>query len=143
MRAPACLPKNGRSRKPAEEYAADARFVAAKIELVVAPQGRVAFDLFQTNDVFERLTKMRPDATGLWIARGRWHLFSNRWHEALSDYAHIIKFLPIGDEWTDYAALLLITGDESDLPRVHEIDAPERRSVHLKPREAYFCIQNE
>jgi tetratricopeptide (TPR) repeat protein len=62
--------------------------------------------------VFAELIKLRPDDTLVRISRGRALLRENRWRRAIDEYEKVIKSRPGGDEWFEYAALLLLNEDE-------------------------------
>jgi len=97
----------------ADEYdAAAADFVRA-MELEPNARWNAASPSFRalmrSEPVFERVAKLRPDDTGLWLERGRYYALCGQWGRAVADYARVNK-QPRPDE--EYAALLVLTGDE-------------------------------
>jgi tetratricopeptide (TPR) repeat protein len=63
-------------------------------------------------ELFQRVAELRPESPLVWIGRGQYRALRSQWEEAVSDYARANPSQPITDETFEYAALLLLTGNE-------------------------------
>jgi tetratricopeptide (TPR) repeat protein len=77
-----------------------------------APRNKALAEFVASDEVFAELLKLRPDDTMLRICRGRGQVGENLWQRAMDEYERVIKSRPGGDEWFEYAALLLLNDDE-------------------------------
>ena len=71
----------------------------------------VCRQLAHSDEVFDRVAKLRPDTTALWIGSGQDRALRGQWAAAAADYAKVIDRRGIGDETSAYAGLLLLQGD--------------------------------
>ena len=78
-----------------------------------APRARAEYEIAGDQDVLDRLLAIRPDDGHLRITAARRHAMFGRWIEAVKGYAPLVRQLGPGDEWTEYAALLWLTGDQA------------------------------
>ena len=62
-------------------------------------------------EVYAALEKLRPKDPLLPVARGRELARKSKWQEAKSAYASVIQTMPASEDWYDYAALCLLSGD--------------------------------
>ncbi len=63
-------------------------------------------------EAFAKLLEMRPKETQPWVAKARSHVLRNQWDEAAKAYERVIDQRPLSSDWFEYAALLLVKGDE-------------------------------
>ncbi len=103
-------------------------------------RARTAFAISEFDDAFLRATELRPDADDLWVARARRHYLNNRWTAAAADFAHVIKSIPPGEEWFEYAALLLLAG-EVDQYRAFSRAAVEQFRNSTDPLATYLLAR--
>src|SRR5262249_7029031 len=78
-----------------------------------APRNKALAEFVANDEVFAELLKLRPDDTMVRICRGRAQVGENLWQRAMDEYERVIKARPGGDEWFEYAALLLLNDDEA------------------------------
>ncbi len=76
---------------------------------------RACLELAGADELFERLLKRRPKDAQLWIARGRIHMAQLDWQAAADAYRRSIDAHPIDDETFEYAALLGLLDEGSEL----------------------------
>jgi tetratricopeptide (TPR) repeat protein len=78
------------------------------------------YGAIRSDEVFTRLTALRPDDRLPWIVRARLHVFQRDWKRAAADYARVneswasidpAKLLGEGDDLMGYACLFLLLGD--------------------------------
>ena len=75
--------------------------------------------LIVTNDaVFARAVALRPGDPQVWVARGRHLAWLGRWKDASDAYAHGITSRPPADDWIEYAAVLVLAGDDDGYRRL-------------------------
>jgi tetratricopeptide (TPR) repeat protein len=78
-----------------------------------APRARAEYEIAADQDVLDRLLAIRPDDGHLRLTAARRHATFSRWKQAIKAYAPLVRQLGSGDEWTEYAALLWLTGDRA------------------------------
>ena len=80
------------------------------------------YEPIRSDEVFTRLTALRPDDRLPWIMRARVHVFERDWKRAAADYARASEFWTSiepaklrgeGDDLMSYACLLLLLGDRA------------------------------
>ena len=76
------------------------------------PRKRLCAHLAQWPEVFDKVVQLRPGDLDLWIGLARYHHLHNRWEEAAATYARVDQSHPRNGEWGEYAALLLLAGDD-------------------------------
>ena len=77
-----------------------------------SPRSRLIVGLAARDGAFSRLMELRPGDVDLHLGRGRYHAMRGEWSRALADYERYLPSAPAGcEEWTEYAALLLLAGD--------------------------------
>ena len=79
---------------------------------------RLASILQDSPKVFERLAKLRPDDPQLAVTRGREAIARSDWQTAIQYYEPVIDDCPLGEEWYEYAALLLMCEDTAKYDRL-------------------------
>jgi serine/threonine protein kinase/tetratricopeptide (TPR) repeat protein len=67
--------------------------------------------LVTTDRAFQRAIQLRADDPQLWIARGRFFAWNERWKDAAEAYAKGIGIRPIWIDWLEYAGALILSGD--------------------------------
>ena len=65
----------------------------------------------QEPEVFAALEKRRPDDPLLPLVRGRALGMQSKWQDAKKAYGSIIQAIPASEDWYEYAALCLLSGD--------------------------------
>jgi eukaryotic-like serine/threonine-protein kinase len=84
------------------------------------------YEAIRSDEVFTRLTALRPDDRLPWIMRARLHVFQHEWKRAAADYARAseswasveqAKLLGEGDDLMAYACLHLLLGDRPGYER--------------------------
>jgi tetratricopeptide (TPR) repeat protein len=73
-----------------------------------AKRKEVAREVAQWDPLFDRVVKLRPADTALWIGRAHLRLADCHWSEAAEDYAKVIDERPVGEEMCEYAGVLLL-----------------------------------
>jgi tetratricopeptide (TPR) repeat protein len=64
------------------------------------------------DEVFDRVAKLRPKETALWVGRGQYRALREQWHQAASDLARVVRDRRLEDDSTfEYAGLLILDGD--------------------------------
>jgi tetratricopeptide (TPR) repeat protein len=76
-----------------------------------AGQAQLCAELLAWDDVFARVTVLRPGDWLLWITRAREHVRWRRWDKAAADYARGTANRPVQTDSFEYAAVLLLQGD--------------------------------
>ena len=71
----------------------------------------VCRELAKWDEVFDRLVQLRPEESTLWIGHGQYRVLQSQWAKAAADFAKVVHSLPVSDESTEYAFLLLILDD--------------------------------
>ena len=85
---------------------------------VSAGRAATCIDMARSPQVFDRAIKLRPKDASLLTGHARYHVERGEWKEAAADFARAIE-LSGGDEHPyEYAALLLILGDEAGYRRL-------------------------
>jgi tetratricopeptide (TPR) repeat protein len=83
-----------------------------------SPASRLCVGLAGWDAVFARVVEKRPGDGRLWVGRGRLHAARREFDKAVADYARVMDARPPDDHvWLEYAALLLLTGDEDGYRR--------------------------
>ena len=67
--------------------------------------------LVQQNELFQRLTKLRPDEPALWLAHAQNLALQGRWAEGAMEYAKVAQMQHVAWEPHEYAGLLLLLND--------------------------------
>ncbi len=67
--------------------------------------------LAHSEEVFDRVAKLRPMETTLWTSRGQNRALRDEWTAAAADYAKVINRRGVDDQSFEYAGLLLLNGD--------------------------------
>jgi WD40 repeat protein/tetratricopeptide (TPR) repeat protein len=62
-------------------------------------------------DVFAELEKLRTKDYLPALVRGRALVLQSRWQDARAAYASVIQIIPASEDWYEYAALCLLSGD--------------------------------
>jgi tetratricopeptide (TPR) repeat protein len=80
-----------------------------------APKKSIGRELAQWDEVFNRVVKLRPEESTLWIGRGQYHILRSQWTQASADFAKVIHARPASyDEANEYSfALLLLEQSEA------------------------------
>ncbi|HEX5272495.1 MAG TPA: AAA family ATPase [Gemmataceae bacterium] len=65
----------------------------------------------QMPELFAALEKRRADDPLPPLVRGRMLLLQSKWQEAKAAYDPVIRAIPAGEDWHDYAALCVLCGD--------------------------------
>jgi hypothetical protein len=73
-------------------------------------RARMLRDLAADPELFAHLLKAY-DRDAVRIARGRWHAQHMRWRHAIGEYEQVVQTRSLGDEWVEYALLLLLAED--------------------------------
>ncbi len=103
---------------------------------VNAPRAQVGLEVARSQPLFERAIRLRPDDPYLWIGRGRYHVERRQWKEAAADFAHVAESSGVEGPAFEYAALLLILGDEAGY-RKAAARMIEKAGAAPSPAEAY------
>src|SRR5262249_26304515 len=75
-------------------------------------RGQTLQKLFRDQpEVFAALEKLRPKDPLLPLVRGRELALKSQWQEAKSAYESVVQVIPAGEDWYEYAALCLLSGD--------------------------------
>ena len=90
------------------------------------PDSRDEFDLravidrlIVTNDAaFARAVALHPGDPQIWVARGRHLAWLGRWKDASNAFAKGITSRPPQADWIEYAAVLVLAGDEAGYRRL-------------------------
>jgi tetratricopeptide (TPR) repeat protein len=70
--------------------------------------------LIVTSDAaFARAVALRPGDPQVWVARGRHLAWLGRWKDASDAFAKGITSRPPADDWIEYAAVLVLAGDDA------------------------------
>jgi tetratricopeptide (TPR) repeat protein len=78
----------------------------------VAPRKNTCCSIAHTEELFNRVVKLRPKETTLWVGRAMYKAKCGKWHDAASDFARVIHDRPLGDECVvEYVGLLILDGD--------------------------------
>lgn len=84
-----------------------------------SPLKKVCRDLAQWPEVFQRVSKLQPDETTLWIGRGKHHALRSRWKQSASDYQQGFSSRSFADETIfEYAGALLLIDDQHGYERL-------------------------
>src|SRR5262249_27521742 len=89
------------------------------------PQDRVRWsrwsnlcgEVAKNEELFDRLTALRPEVDSLWFARGRWFATAKKWDEAAAAFARVIEKVPLPirdrpyDEAFEHPCLRLLADD--------------------------------
>ena len=104
-------------KTPPEELAADfVRVMDLSADNRTQWSGRTDFfcRLGRWDDVLDRVAKLRPQETALWVGRGQYRAMHGQWHEALRDFARVLNDrIEVDTNWEtiNYAGLLILDGD--------------------------------
>jgi serine/threonine protein kinase len=79
----------------------------------MSPKKLLCQRLGEWTEVFERVAKLRPQETTLWIGRAQYYAWRSRWKEAAADYAKVIYERDIQEEHVEYGGVLLLCGETS------------------------------
>ncbi|HWE40028.1 MAG TPA: protein kinase [Isosphaeraceae bacterium] len=71
----------------------------------------VDYQVVRSEGLFDRVVKLRPDDSQLYVARARYRARTGKLKEALLDYEQVFEKKPMGDNATEYACALLLLGD--------------------------------
>ncbi len=78
----------------------------------VSPRKTVCRSLARWDELFNRVVKLRPNETTLWVGRSQHWALSGQWHRAASDLERVVRERPLADECNvEYAGLLILDGD--------------------------------
>ena len=80
---------------------------------VAAPRAATCLDLAHSPQVFDRALQRRPNDPWLLTGRARYHVERGEWKEAAADFARAVEGSAIDERSYEYAAVLLILGDEA------------------------------
>ncbi|HEX3356370.1 MAG TPA: tetratricopeptide repeat protein [Tepidisphaeraceae bacterium] len=67
-------------------------------------------DIIKSSELFDRVVKLRPDETTLWLCQGQDLAQRNQWADAAGAYAKVIGSRKLPD-YLDYGGLLLLSAD--------------------------------
>jgi tetratricopeptide (TPR) repeat protein len=68
--------------------------------------------LLASSDVaFKKAVELRPKDLQLWVARGRYLAWHERWKEAAEAYSRGVEPQPLFFDWVDYGCALVLAGD--------------------------------
>jgi serine/threonine protein kinase/tetratricopeptide (TPR) repeat protein len=102
----------------AEGRAADAakdlvRVLAQLPDLRTMEADRFIVDglLASSDAAFQRAVELRPKDPQLWVARGRYLAWKERWEEAAEAYRRGVESQPIYYDWIEYGCALILAGD--------------------------------
>jgi tetratricopeptide (TPR) repeat protein len=77
-----------------------------------SPLKNVCEHIARWDEVFDRVAKLRPKETALWVGRGQYRALRGQWHQAASDLARVVRDRRVEDDSTfEYAGLLILDGD--------------------------------
>jgi serine/threonine protein kinase/tetratricopeptide (TPR) repeat protein len=67
--------------------------------------------LASSDAAFRRAVELRPKDPQLWVARGRYLAWHDRWKEAADAYARGVEQQPLYHDWIEYGCALILAGD--------------------------------
>ncbi|MHB8861728.1 MAG: SUMF1/EgtB/PvdO family nonheme iron enzyme [Pirellulaceae bacterium] len=76
-----------------------------------APRSKALREFVKDQEVWMHLLTLRPNDAHLRLVDARQNLLAGRWNRACAGYAAVVHDWPLGDEATEYAALLWLTGE--------------------------------
>jgi tetratricopeptide (TPR) repeat protein len=97
-----------------EAGAADLTRVLAQLPDLPTPEAdRFIIDglLASSDDAFRRAVELRPGDRQLWVARGRYLAWKERWRDAAAAYERGVESGPIYFDWIEYGCALVLAGD--------------------------------
>jgi tetratricopeptide (TPR) repeat protein len=102
--------------------------------------------LASSDAVFARAVELRPKDPQLWVARGRYLAWHERWHDAAEAYARGVEPQTLYYDWIEYGCALLLAGDLDGYRRLcgqlaARMKAPEgQRGVFQDGGVAYVAV---
>jgi tetratricopeptide (TPR) repeat protein len=78
-----------------------------------SPRKQLCREIAASDELFNRMVKLRPDDVDLWIGRGRHFAILRDWKQALAQYEKVQSKFPPNAERLEYACLLLLLNERA------------------------------
>ena len=78
-----------------------------------SPRRNIVIELCPHPELFDSVSKLRPQDPTVWFGHGEFQALHNRWTAAVADFARVIKPYPASNLAVEYAYLLLLTNNVS------------------------------